>query len=127
MRTDPRTNQASMFMSVHRQVSKWKRQQTGMLADLTKEKHFDIRVHIGNKDECVPVISCLLCHRKCGLGSKNGSVSISNWTRHVNKCYKQFRPGKTPKLSTFVVSSESALTNFSLLLFPSIPPVTNSK
>ena len=60
MRTDPRTNQASMFVS-----SKWKRQQTGVLADLTEEKHFEIRVDIGNKDECVPLILCLLCHCKC--------------------------------------------------------------
>ena len=70
-----------------------------MLADLTEEKHFEICVDIVNKDECVPVILCLLCHRKCVLGSKNGSVLISNWTHHIDKCYKEFRPGKPPKLA----------------------------
>ena len=47
------------------------------------------------------------------LGSKNGSILISNWTRHVSQCLKQVRAGKNQKISTFVTSSESVHANAS--------------
>ena len=46
------------------------------------------------------------------LGSKNSSILISNWTRHVSQCLKQVRAGKNQKIK-FVTSSESVHANAS--------------
>ena len=90
VKTDAQSHEspAFMFTSTRTQIAKWKKQQSGAVGDVTEGKHFEVRVDIGNDNECVPVIVCLLCDRKCVLGSKNGSILISNWTRHVSQCLK---------------------------------------
>lgn len=85
-KTDARpSNQASVYAIIRRQIARWKEQQSGMLKELTEQKHFQVRVDLDSSDECSPYVVCLLCNRKCMLGSKGDFVLISNWTRHVGK------------------------------------------
>lgn len=113
-KTDPKQSdsQASMFASARRQIAKWQKQQTDDMRELTEEKHFEVRVDLGYNDECIPIVVCLLCNHKCVLGSKNGSVLISNWTRHVSKCVKHIGLKQHQKISRFMVSGISNCYEF---------------
>ena len=84
--TNQRLEQSKLFASTRKQIAKWQRQQSSELRDLLEHKHFEVRVDLGSDDECIPFVRCLLCNNKCLLGSKKGSILLSNWTRHVSKC-----------------------------------------
>ena len=104
-KNDPRQNdnQASVCANVRRQIAKWQRHQTRELRDIKEQKHFVVRVNLGDGNECIPVVVCLLRDHTCALGNKNGSILISNWTRHVVKCFKQVRVERNNKISRFMV------------------------
>lgn len=95
-KTDPKQSD-SMFASARRQIAKWQKQQTNEMRELTEQKHFEVHVDLGNNEESIPIVVCLLCNHKCLLGNKNGLVLISNWTRHVSKCIKQVGLNSTNK------------------------------
>ena len=107
-RIDPRPpdNQASVYAITRRQIAKWQEQQTGELRELKEEKHFEVCVDLDSSNECAPFVVCLLCNRKCILGSKSDSVLISNWTRHVSKCIKKI--GLRENQRKITLSCESA-------------------
>ena len=85
------TDLADIASKIRIQIVKWQRTQSqSQLMQLKEHKQFEIRVSRSEKtdmpaDVC---ITCTMCDKQLPLsmGSKHGSFSISNWSRHVKLC-----------------------------------------
>ena len=85
------TDLADIASKIRIQIVKWQRTQSqSQLMQLKEHEQFEIRVSRSEKtdmpaDVC---ITCTMCDKQLPLsmGSKHGSFSISNWSRHVKLC-----------------------------------------
>ena len=107
---------ADVASKIRVQIAKWQRTQTqNSLMQLKEHEQFEIRVSKCEKPgkPADVRITCTMCdkHLPLSKGSKYGSFSISNWSRHVKICTSK-KQQKAPKVT------QATLSNF-------LPHITN--
>ena len=95
-------NEKTAVALIRQQLAKWQRSQSDVrLQQLKEHKDFEVNFTITESDTVSTYIKCSSCSRKLALGCKEGTIFLSNWTRHIIKCVR------TPQSSVHAVRIDS--------------------
>ena len=84
--------QATVAAKIRQQVSKWQRSQKLIkLRELKEIKDFNVNVEVKGERNLSLSITCNICDSRCLISHKGDHILISNWTRHVSKCFDKTR------------------------------------
>ena len=102
---------------VRQQINKWQRTHSSLkIRGLKETEDFDLKISLSKDSSnlCVSIF-CKKCGNNTALGSKDNTILLSNWTRHITKCIEK-REISTPKVSKIddFFQSKASLNNLPL-------------
>ena len=84
--SDAGSSPTDLVEVTRRSIAKWQRTQGDVTLRQLKE-HTDFEIHVSSNSN--PSVLCKPCGKQIVLGRKNGSVMVSNWTRHTGNCARR--------------------------------------
>ena len=115
----------SIVSRLRQQINEWQRRMSDeRLRSLQEDVHYELTV----KEEQA-VLSCKLCSKNVTLSSKHKKLILSNWTRHINTCFK--RP-KEHQIDKYFVQNlplpidKPCTSKSATFLKPPVPSISSS-